>query len=82
MKKFLTIASLTLTTISAMANEWITDKTSDGSIIMLSDGSVWKIDSYDRLDSMLWMVTDDIIVHDDKLINTDEDEIVDATQIN
>ncbi len=33
------------------------------------------------VDSMLWLSTSEIVACDDKLINTDDDEIVEAVQI-
>ncbi|MDI6854812.1 MAG: hypothetical protein QME75_14565 [Deltaproteobacteria bacterium] len=62
---------------------WIADKSDDGSIIILEDGSVWQVDPVDRVDSMLWLPTEDIIIPDsyDCLINTDNGEKVDAIRI-
>ena len=60
---------------------WIDSVTSDGRIVILEDGSVWEVDSIDRIDSMLWLPTSDIVACDDKLINTDDDEVVDAVRI-
>lgn len=53
----------------------------DGKIITLDDGSVWEIDPGDISESASWTAGDDIVVCSDKLVNTDEDETVDATRI-
>jgi hypothetical protein len=60
---------------------WIDSVSSDGRIIILEDGSVWEVDSLDRIDSSLWLPMSEIVACDDKLINTDDDEVVDATRI-
>ena len=67
------------------SGHWIEKKTSDGSIIILEDGSTWEIDPIDRIDTALWLVTENIIVCEDDgvLINTDSNaEKVGAKQIN
>lgn len=62
---------------------WIVEKSDDGSIILLEDGSVWHVDPTDRIDSMLWLPMEDIIIPDsyDSLINIDTNEKVDAVRI-
>lgn len=60
---------------------WITENLADGQILKLEDGSVWKIGSFDAIDTQLWLVTTDIVVCDGKLINVDDGEEVEATQI-
>jgi hypothetical protein len=78
------LTGLTFVSSGALkAGDWITKKTSDGSIVILDDGSVWKVDSYDRFDSQFWSTYDNIILDDDEsaLINTDAGEKVDATRI-
>ena len=39
------------------------------------------MDDADTVDSALWLPTTDIVVHDGKLINTEEDESVGAERI-
>lgn len=53
----------------------------DGKIIVLDDGSEWEVDSSDISDSATWVPGDEITVCSDQLVNTDEDETVDATRI-
>ena len=63
-------------------SEFISSKTSDGSVLVLSDGSVWEIDSIDRIDTMLWLPTDDVLVCDDSyIVNKDSGEKVGATRL-
>ncbi len=52
-----------------------------GQIIVLEDGCVWKVADIDTINSRLWLPTRDIIICVDKLINTDDDESVEAFQI-
>lgn len=65
---------------------WISDVSSDGGIVTLEDGSVWSITNIDRLDSTLWLTTEDIVVIESssgltpfKLINTDSGDTVEAS---
>jgi hypothetical protein len=65
---------------------WISEVSSDGSIITLEDGSVWKVDSFDRLDTTLWLTLSDIVVVEGSdglapysLINKDDGETAGAT---
>lgn len=60
---------------------WIQSKSDDGSIIIIEDGSVWQVDPVDTIDSSLWLVTDEIVACDDKLIDTDDGTTVEATHI-
>ena len=62
---------------------YITNKSDDGSVIILDDGSVWRVSPTDQIDSRLWLPGDTIIVPDneDSLINSDDGEKVDADRI-
>lgn len=60
---------------------WVQSVSSSGEIVILEDGSVWKIGALDRIDTALWLPTTDIIACDDKLINTEDNEIVEAVRI-
>lgn len=60
---------------------WIKSVSSDGEIVVLEDGSVWQVDSTDAIDSALWLPTTNIVACDDKLINTDDGETVEAVRI-
>ncbi len=54
------------------SGHWVDSILSDGEIVKLEDGSIWRIDSADTVDSSLWLETDDVTVCDGKLINTDD----------
>jgi hypothetical protein len=53
----------------------------DGDIIKLEDGSIWEVDAGDTVDSALWLPTTNVIVCEDKLINTDDNEKIGATRL-
>jgi hypothetical protein len=63
------------------SGHWIDSVMDDGSIIKLEDGSLWRVDDVDTVDSALWLPTTDIIVCDGKLINTEDNESVQAERI-
>lgn len=63
------------------SGHWVQEVLNDGEIVILEDGSVWQVDLVDAIDSSLWLPTSDIIACEDKLINTDDNESVDATRI-
>lgn len=61
------------------SGHWISDKIDRGTYILLEDRSLWEIDSFDRLDTNLWLRLDNITVVTDsqclrgyRLINTDD----------
>ena len=76
---------LTFLISSATASEehWLRDKSDDGSILILSDGSVWQVAPYDQVNTMLWLTTSTIIIPDseDCLINVDDGEKAEAYRI-
>lgn len=80
---FLASTSLVLPSLALACEDghWIDSVSDDSRIVILEDGTVWEIDSLDRIDSSLWLPTSEIVACDDKLINTDDDEVVDATRI-
>jgi hypothetical protein len=43
---------------------FITKSESMGGLLTLSDRSQWKVSSFDKTTSMLWMAIDDVIVSD------------------
>lgn len=47
----------------------------------LDDGSVWEVDSADSSTSSLWLPTTDIVACEDKLINTEDGETVEAIRL-
>jgi hypothetical protein len=53
----------------------------DGKIIKLDDGSMWEVDDVDTVDTALWLATEDVVLCDGKMINTDDNESADVTKI-
>ena len=53
----------------------------DGAIVKLEDGSLWQVDAVDSVDSALWLPTTHIAVCDGKLINTEDNESVQAKRV-
>jgi len=64
--------------VSPGGGHWVQNKTDDGSIVTLEDGSVWQIDPLDQIDTALWLPITEITVvetsGDYLLINTDDGE--------
>lgn len=63
------------------AGHWVESVSDDGGIVKLEDGSIWQVDSVDAIDSNLWLPTTDIVACDSKLINTEDNETVQATRL-
>jgi hypothetical protein len=63
------------------SGHWIESVMDDGSVIKLEDGSLWKVNDVDTVDSSLWLPTTEIVACDGKLINTDDNETVEAEKI-
>jgi len=63
------------------SGHWVESVSDDGQIVKLEDGSIWQVNAVDAIDSMLWLPTTDVVVCDDKLINTDDNESVEATRL-
>lgn len=55
---------------------WIADVLADGEILKLEDGSMWKVDPTDTVDSALWLAPSDVVVCDFTIVNVDEGETV------
>jgi len=53
----------------------------DGKVIKLDDGSMWEVDDVDTMDTALWLATEDVVLCDGKIINTDDKESADVTPI-
>lgn len=66
---------------SCESGHWIKSVIDDGKIIQLEDGSLWEVSDIDTVDSALWLPISNIVICDDKLINTDDNEAVEATRI-
>ncbi len=63
------------------AGHWVEDVMSDGDIVKLEDGSLWEVAGGDEATSALWLPATEIVVCDGKLINTDDNESVEATRV-
>ena len=84
---FLTAGALFMP-IPALASttHWIKEVSDGGGVVILEDGSIWGIESIDKIDSALWLAADDVVVvkNDDEpnypylLVNTSESETVHA----
>ncbi len=65
------------------SGHWIQENIDSGSMIVLEDGSIWKIDPLDKIEAMLWLPISSITIvtsnngspgYDYLLINTDDRE--------
>lgn len=61
---------------------WIQSVSSNGEIIKLEDGSIWQVNSVDSVVSSIWLSSSSVLVCDYKLINTDDNETVEASRLN
>lgn len=71
----------------ASSAHWIQENIDAGSMIVLEDGSIWKIDPLDKIEAMLWLPVSNITIvqsengspgYDYLLINTDDGEMAHA----
>ncbi|MCK4329072.1 hypothetical protein KAX02_04450 [candidate division WOR-3 bacterium] len=67
---------------------WVSEKIDRGDFIQLEDGSLWEISPIDRINTMLWLSFEDIVVIESnnphypyKLINTDSEDTAEAKLI-
>ncbi|MCG3770891.1 MAG: hypothetical protein JW384_02070 [Nitrosomonadaceae bacterium] len=63
------------------SDHWVESVSDNGEIVKLEDGSIWKVDAVDSIDSSLWLPTTDIVACDGKLINVEDNETVSAIRI-
>jgi hypothetical protein len=70
-----------LTRSSCESGHWINEVMGDGAVIKLEDGSIWKVDDVDQIDSALWLPTTEIVVCNGQLINTEDNESVHAERV-
>ena len=54
---------------SCTKEHWIKSKSNDGAIIILEDESVWEVNIVDRIHSILWIPTENVIVCNGKMVN-------------
>lgn len=86
MNKLLTFTVPLLLNFVVMANEcekghWVKKSMSDGSIVILEDGSAWEIAPIDRGYTVNWPPKTKITACDGKLINADGGEVAEAIRI-
>lgn len=60
---------------------WIDAVLGDGQLVKLEDGTLWQVSPGEEITSALWLPTTEIVACDDKLINVEDNEIVEAMQI-
>ena len=58
----------------------VSEVLADGKILKLDDGSTWEVDAGDQATAASWQGVE-IVVCDDKLIDTDDDETVEAHRL-
>lgn len=63
------------------SGHWVATVSDRGQVVKLENGSIWRINATDAVQTMLWLPTTDIIACNDKLINTNDNESVAATRI-
>lgn len=66
---------------SCERGHWIEEVMDNGAVVELEDGSTWQVDAVDTVDSALWLPTTNIVVCDGKLINTEDNESLEAERI-
>lgn len=61
---------------------WIEDVSDDGAVVILEDGTIWRVDIVDQIDTMLWLPISDVLVRPSRvlgiyeMINLDDKEVV------
>ena len=63
------------------SGHFILSVSDDGTVVILEDRSVWRISDVDAITSVLWLPSEDIVVCEGKLINTDDGETVEASRL-
>jgi hypothetical protein len=82
-----TQAPLATVRVPSLASHYVSKNMGSGRYLLLDDKSVWKIDTFDRLNALLWSFLDEIVVVTDSsclyyhLINTDQTEGACATYL-
>jgi hypothetical protein len=83
--KSLIAAAITLCTTPAMAQceaDYIQSVSDSGEVIVLESGHVFQVDSGDKVESMIWLPADHVLICGGEIIDTDENgEKVGVTQL-
>lgn len=83
MKKLLICLTLITTITSSQACETTTieEVLGDGSIIKLQDGTIYQVNTGDESTASMWTSLTEVVVCDDKIINTEDNESIEVTQL-
>jgi hypothetical protein len=73
--------NLNVERVKCEEGHWIQEVFADGEIIQLENGSMWKVDLADTIDSRLWLPVSNVLICGYKIINVDDNESVHATKI-
>ncbi len=76
-------------TVVTGGGHWISKVMDGGRYVKLEDGSLWEVSALDRIDSMLWLMTESIVIVENsssvtypyKLVNKDTGDVVEAKPI-
>lgn len=63
------------------SGHWIDSVSDDGKVLKLEDESLWLVQDVDTVTSSLWLPMSEVVVCDSKIINTDDNESVEASPI-
>ena len=63
------------------SGHWIQEVLSDGEVIKLEDGSLWEVDAGDQSTAALWLPVTDVVVCSGKIINTEDNESIEARRL-
>lgn len=64
--------------LACESGHWVKSKSMDGKIVVLENGTVWQINPINTIDSALWLPTENIIICNGMLINSDTGDKVGA----
>lgn len=77
----LAVSLAPMATHACESGHWIEAVLSDGEVIKLEDGSLWEVDAGDQSTASLWLAMTDVVVCDAKIINTEDNETVEARRL-
>jgi hypothetical protein len=81
MRVLLVLVALASPALSCEDGHWIESVVDDGRLIQLEDGSLWQVESYDRVTALLWLPETHVIVCDGRIVSEYTNEAVDARRI-
>lgn len=68
----------TLASSGCERGHWVRSVADRGGVVVLEDGSVWLVSPLDKITTMLWLPVTNVLACDDKLVNLDNGETVQA----